>query len=356
MALSKTQEAFITKVRAVGNSELGVALDDAICCYLVGVIASDLGVKEIFPEFQGELPDYFGKQKLAELQVNDVDFLPIFERLATSVMDADAYFYCLATLHKARLKYERILSAQPVPTVEQVGPRGLLQFGSLSATALTALLLWRKWIYDIDNRAAQETGYVFEPIIALAIGGVSASSKNSPVKRKGTGTGRQVDCVRESDKRAYEVKLRVTIAASGQGRWGEELEFPEDARKSGYTPVLVVLDSTPNPKLKDLCDAFTNQGGESYVGEQAWRHLDDKAGKTMSKFLDKYVLAPLKELLDQAPAVPEDLPDLTLKMERGRLLVIVGDETLEIARGPIEQLRTGSDALPDDVSSHIPTP
>jgi len=45
-----------------------------------------------------------------------------------------------------------------------------------------------------------------------------------------------------------------------------------------------------------------------------------------------------------------------LKMERGRLLVIVGDETLEIARGPIEQLRTGSDALPDDVSSHIPTP
>jgi len=356
MALSKTQEAFLTKVRAVGNSELGVALDDAIRCYLVGIIASDLGVNEKFPELEGELPDFFGKRQLSELQVKKVDFLPLFERLTTLEADADAYFYCLATLHKARLKYERILRAQPVPTVEQVGPRGLLQFGSLSATALTALLLWRKWIYDIDNRAAQETGYVFEPVIAHAIGGVSVGAKNSPGKRQGTGTGRQVDCVRESDKRAYEFKLRVTIAASGQGRWGEELNFPEDARKSGYTPVLVVLDSTPNPKLKDLCDAFTKQGGESYVGEQAWKHLNDKAGNTMSRFLDKYVLAPLKELLDQAPEGPEYLPDLTLKMQKGRLLMVVGDETLEIGREPKEQLASAPDPLPSDVENHIPTP
>ena len=33
MALSKTQEAFITKLRAVGNSELGVALDAPIWTY-----------------------------------------------------------------------------------------------------------------------------------------------------------------------------------------------------------------------------------------------------------------------------------------------------------------------------------
>ena len=28
--------------------------------------------------------------------------------------------------------------------------------------------------------------------------------------------------------KAYEFKLRVTIAASGQGRWKEELDFPSD--------------------------------------------------------------------------------------------------------------------------------
>lgn len=356
MALSKTQEAFLTKVRAVGNSELGVALDDAICSYLVGVIAADLELQDKFPEFKNALPEFFGKQPLSELLVEGVDFLPLFERLIALEQDADAYFYCLATLHKARLKYERILRAQPVPTVEQVGPRGLLQFGSLSPTALTALLLWRKWIYDIDNRAAQETGYVFEPIIAYAIGGVSVGAKNSPVKRQGTGSGRQVDCVRESDKRAYELKLRVTIAASGQGRWDEELKFPEDARKSGYTPVLVVLDSTPNPKLKDLCTAFTKQAGETYVGEDAWKHLEEKGGKTMGKFLDNYVLVPLKSLLDESPGVPEDLPDLVLKMEKGRLLMIVGDETLEIGRQPDKQLASDSDELPSDVANNIPAP
>ena len=47
-----------------------------------------------------------------------------FEQLVSLDQDADAYFDCLASLHKARLKYERILQTQPVPTVDQVGPRG----------------------------------------------------------------------------------------------------------------------------------------------------------------------------------------------------------------------------------------
>jgi hypothetical protein len=29
-----------------------------------------------------------------------------------------------------------------------------------------------EWLYDIDNRSAQETGYLFEPILAAAIGGI----------------------------------------------------------------------------------------------------------------------------------------------------------------------------------------
>lgn len=356
MALSKTQEAFITKVRAVGNSELGVPLDDPVCCYLIGIIAGDLGLRQRFPEIPRELPPFFGSAPLNELRVPGVVFVTLFERLIGLQKDADAFFYCLATLHKARLKYERILQAQPTPTVEQVGPRGLLQYGSLSPAALIGLLLWRKWVYDIDNRAAQETGYVFEPIIAHAIGGVPAGARNSPVKRKGGGSGRQVDCIRESDKRAYEIKLRVTIAASGQGRWGEELEFPGDARSSGYIPVLVVLDSTPNPKLKELCEAFQKEHGETYVGAEAWKHLEEKAGATMSKFLDSYVLRPLKSLLDEAPDAPEKIPDLLLKTEKGRLIIQIGDEKLQIQREEKEELGGGTDELPPDAADHIPTP
>jgi hypothetical protein len=61
-------------------------------------------------------------------------------------------------------------------------------------------------MFDIDNRAGQETGYVFEPIIAYAIGGIPYSAKRSPIKRGGIGPlGRQVDCV--VDNRAYEIKI-----------------------------------------------------------------------------------------------------------------------------------------------------
>ena len=90
----------------------------------------------------------------------------------------------LAALHKARLKYARILKTQAVPTIDQVGPRGLLQYGGMNPKVLAGFLLWRKWVFDIDNRAGQETGSLFEPIIAEAVGGVPASAARSPVKRR----------------------------------------------------------------------------------------------------------------------------------------------------------------------------
>jgi len=55
----------------------------------------------------------------------------------------------------------------------------------------------------------------------------------------------------------YEFKIRVTIAASGQGRWAEELSFPEDARAAGFDPMLVVFDSTDNEKLAQLCEGLS---------------------------------------------------------------------------------------------------
>src|SRR5215211_1087448 len=277
MGLAKSQQILITKARNPSGSELGVFLDDATCAYLTAVMISDLGATQHFPEIPASIPPFFGSQKLNELQIDELDFLPRLERLFSIYKDADIYFYCLATLHKARLKYERILQSQAIPTIDQVGPRGLLQYGTLSPKSLAALLFWRKWMFDIDNRAGQETGYVFEPIIAYAIGGIPYSAKRSPVKRGGVGPlGRQVDCI--IGDRAYEIKIRVTIAASGQGRWSEELDFPKDCQASGFTPVLVVLDPTANLKLDELNQAFIAAGGESYVGQAAWDHLASVAG------------------------------------------------------------------------------
>jgi hypothetical protein len=354
LALSKTQEAFLTKLQAVGNSELGVPLDDEVCCYLLAVIASDLGLADEFPEVPKRVPRFFGPGPLSSLRLAKLDFRSLFERLTSVSKDADAYFYCLGTLHKARLKYERILEAQPLPTVDQVGPRALLQYGTLSPRALAAFLFWRKWLFDIDNRAGQETGYLFEPIIAHSIGGVSASANKSPVKRGGKKSGRQVDCIRASDKRAYEIKLRVTTAASGQGRWREEVQFPKDARKSGYTPVLIVLDPTANEKLTELKGAFIAQKGEVYIGTDAWKHLDEKAGPTMAKFLDNYVRGPLQSLLKEAP---ERLPDLLLHLADDNIEITIGGrEKLTIQRSPRSDLASGEDELPDDAGDHIPTP
>ena len=118
---------------------------------------------------------------------------------------------------------------------------------------------WRKWFYDTDNRAAQETGYLFEPILAAAIGGTPVSAARSPVRRSDDETkGRQVDCIK--GKRAYEFKIRLTTAASGQGRWDRELAFPQDCASYDHIPVLVVLDDTTNPKLVELVHAFEAAG------------------------------------------------------------------------------------------------
>jgi hypothetical protein len=222
------------------------------------------------------------------------------------------YFENLATLHKRRLKYQRILSSQPKPTMNQIGPRSLLEFGGVDDALLASWLVWRKWIFDVDNRAAQETGCLFEPVLASCLGGEAVGSKNSPVKRlnergEATGEGRQIDCYDGEKQLAYEFKLRVTIAASGQGRFGEELSFPREARAAGLTPVLIVLDPTPSPRLDELMAAFKIHRGDHYVGADAWAHMESRAGKTMSVFLQRYIRPPLTEMANHEDVGPETI-------------------------------------------------
>ena len=109
-----------------------------------------------------------------------------------------------------------------------------------------------------------------------------------------------MDCVVDRD--AYEFKIRVTIAASGQGRWGEEIAFPEDCAASGFRPILVVLDPTPNQRLTDLANAFRAANGLVYIGDDAWAHLEGRAGPTMAVFLENYVRKPVADIGDRMHA------------------------------------------------------
>jgi hypothetical protein len=326
-----------------------VVLDDPACSFLLAILVRDLELEGILPELPADLPELLSDAKPATLRLDGIDFHATYERLLGMVPDSDTYFFCLARMLVGRRKYELILETQPIPTIDQVGPRGLLQFGALSAAGLAGFLFWRKWLYDVDNRAAQETGYLFEPIIAHAIGGVPYSAARSPVRRRADPSkGRQVDCLR--DKAAYELKLRVTIAASGQGRWREELEFPMDCQESGFIPRLVVLDPTPNPKLDELRAAFREAGGADYVGDDAWEHLEAEAGETMGAFLQKYVRKPVQALLGSAPELP---PDMTLRMTDEEFILSIGSELLKVQRHPAPQT-DDEEALPVDVDEQLP--
>lgn len=277
-ALNQAQRVMVEKARALGAGGQGVALTEAACSYLVGVIVDDLGLERFFPELSNELPRFFGDDPVGCLEVADVPFPPLLERLVELAPDADSYFSCLAELHKSRLKYERILRTQPIPNIEQVGPRSLLEFGKLGPQALGAY--------------------------------------------------------------------------SGQGRWAEELSFPEDCRASAYVPVLVVLDSTPNAKLDELREAFETAGGESFVGGAAWEHLDGMAGPVMAKFLERYVHKPLQAVMEAAPRL---LPPLAIRMDSGDLIVDVGSESFRIARDHA-QLASDARNLPEDVDEEAQGP
>lgn len=266
--------------------------------------------------------DYFEDLENS-IQIPATDVLEALQLGISKDEDFGLFVHNLASLHKRRLKYRRILSEQPRPTMDQVGPRSLLEFGVVEARLLSSWIIWRKWIFDIDNRAGQETGYLFEPILASCLGGEAVGARNSPVKRIGADgkpskDGRQIDCYVAGDSRAYEFKLRVTIAASGQGRFAEELSFPVECKAAGLTPILLVLDPTPSHRLSDLSSAFEANGGSVLIGEEAWNHMDEKAGAIMASFIETYIKPPLERMSNYDES---SLVDISLSWDDERITI-----------------------------------
>lgn len=352
--LSAEESKFLTKVTTLGSATaLPVVMSPSEFSKLIGVVYFDT---EKFSELEKTHPTLATKinPQVAYYSIDDAWFETLIEldedehislmRKATlDIQDFTTYLRCLAELHKRRRKYAMILSAQPIPTMVQISPRALVEYGRVEPEALASWLTWRKFFYDLDNRAAQETGYLFEPILAAAIGGEPQSARTKVVKRTDDQSkGRQVDCWKAIPGRkplAYEFKLRVTIAASGQGRIGEEHQFAVDCKNSGAVPVLVILDPTPNSTMAGLKAVYEANGGHAFIGDEAWDHLEDVAGAVMARFIENYVRRPVADISRFESAVDGDptkkklqLLDLCARASAGEIKITMGSYERTISR------------------------
>lgn len=352
--LDAEESKLLTKVMTLGTAtSLPVVMTPSELVKLIGVVYRDTGRTEqlhkMYPGTSAKITpnnDYYSVPDdwfTEPIQLNEFEHIELLRLGAKQIPDFVTYLRCLSELHKRRRKYAMILSAQPMPTMVQVSPRALVEYGRLNAEALASWLTWRKFFYDLDNRSAQETGYLFEPVLAAAIGGEPKDARAKVVKRTDDRSkGRQVDCwkIRPDGKPlAYEFKLRVTIAASGQGRFGEELQFAKDCANSGAIPVLVVLDPTPNPRLHDLQAEFEATGGHAYIGDAAWAHLEEEAGGIMATFIERYVRTPISAISSFEIDVDGDtdrkrlrLLDLEARMVEGDIVFKIGDHERLIKR------------------------
>ena len=348
MRLNAEESRFLTKVITLGAAtELPVLMSMGELVRLIGVIFYDTGfgnaLNESMPHLWRQInpcSDYYDKPTswfLEPVELAPMDHIALLRFGSVTILDFSTYLRCLSELHKRRRKYEMILSAQPLPKMLQVSPRALVEYGSMDIQALASWLTWRKFFYDLDNRSAQETGYLFEPILAAAIGGEQQAARARVVTRTGDPSkGRQVDCWKvlpDGTRLAYEFKLRVTIAASQQGRFGEEVQFARDCMNSGAIPVLVILDPTPNIRMTALVEAFEEAGGHAFIGEAAWQHLEDEAGPTMSKFIEHYVKRPVFEVSQfEADVGQSELLTFIARLEGNEILLSLGNHQKRIQR------------------------
>ena len=366
LKLDAEESKLLTKIMTLGTAtSLPVVMTPSELVKLIGIVYRDTGrlaqLDEARPGTSTKIApnhDYYSVPDdwfIEPIQLDEYEHIELMRLGVKQIPDFVTYLRCLAELHKRRRKYAMILSAQPMPTMVQVSPRALVEYGRLNTEALASWLTWRKFFYDLDNRSAQETGYLFEPVLAAAIGGEPMSARAKVVKRTDDHSkGRQVDCWKiRPDGRplAYEFKLRVTIAASGQGRFGEELQFAEDCATSGAIPVLVVLDPTPNPRLRDLQAQFEEKGGHAYIGDDAWAHLEEEAGGIMATFIERYVRTPIFEI-----SAFEVEVDGSAERKRLRLLdlearIIEGDIVLKIGNYERFITRAEDATLVDDGSA-----
>ena len=332
MAISRQQRAFYRTFSQHGTGNALVEINPQDVVLLIHI--SYLDVFENSPEWF--IPEFenLANTNFYEITPAMVDGLPAMKEeeairylqyCGATNTENIIYLYLknLSELYRRRFKFYHILKNQPFPATEQIGLRCLLEYGNCDDSLLFSWMKWRKIIYDIDNRSAQETGYLFEPILASCLGGVSVSHRYSPVKRINdngiiTNEGRQIDCYIRETQEVYELKLRVTIAASGQGRFAEEMSFPHEARMAGLKPILIVFDPTPSVLLDKLSEKYREEGGDVAIGENAWNVLTNCAGEEMGRFILKYIKPPINRMEQTDDSLPDSIH---LSTDGARILI-----------------------------------
>lgn len=362
--LSTENGRLLDKLLSISDKEpLKVSMAPGELARLIALVASNIGraadMQQHYPrlwQLAAVADDYYSvKPEWFAADVPQVSGPEVMAFLATAQTfpGFQTFFDCLSMLHKKRRKFALITQRQPVPTMVQVSPRALIEYhADVPTEYIASWLSWRKFLYDLDNRSAQECGYLFEPILRAAIGGTKSAPAGRVVRRRGDATkSRQVDCWKQLPNGtvlAYELKMRITIAASGQGRFAEELSFPGDCVASGITPVLVVFDPTMNDKLRQIVEAYRAAGGQAFVGQAAWEHLEQQAGAPVDRFIERYVRRPIDQVSAFEQEVNGDpgrravvLQDLETKLEGQMLSVRLGRNTQRIERYEDARLADG---------------
>lgn len=222
-----------------------------------------------------------------EERVSPSDVLGVIQHLVENHRDGLLAYALLAEIYKRRLRFAHILSHTQIPSAVELGHRSLIEFGNTPKEISDQLRL-RKMLYDIDNRSAQESAFLYMKIMASVLGGEIVHARNSPILRDGSSHFRRsVDCI--AGRRAYDFKARMTDAPSRRARFQDEMSFARDCFVSGYTPVLLVLNQLPGQRPVEMIEVFERYEGEVYIGDEAWDHVREVSGTILSKFLDRFV-------------------------------------------------------------------
>jgi hypothetical protein len=220
----------------------------------------------------------------------------VFLSAMQSIQGFDVTLACLCELHKRRVKFSRLRETQPLSDIGDMMHRVLMEFGGAPPAEFASWQVWRQRICDIEEHAAQETSHLFKTIMAMALGGETFDADASPIRcAQDASRGRRVGCV--VGRRAYAFMCHLTEATSAEGRFHEELRFAEDCKASGYKPILLVLGGKRCRQSEIMSETFLANGGEALIGREAWEHLAAEAGPTMSRFLDRFIRAPMENVV-----------------------------------------------------------
>src|SRR2546425_375876 len=157
----KEAKQLINRARTLGSNSLSIYLEDHELLRLCAVVAADLNKQDLISNISTDevlAHGYYGIPLawFSRPVPNNLNFVDTFLLLRQSIEDFSTYFEKLCELHKRRLKFKLILEHQAFSQMEQIVPRSLLEFGLRPSETLASWLVWRKWLYDIDNRSAQE--------------------------------------------------------------------------------------------------------------------------------------------------------------------------------------------------------